>query len=149
MHLIAPVLLFLAVFSLVFNQLVSPRAIMEIGSIVGAAIILPPITFFLLCFCLFHSVRHLFEVRVELSDHSLGNLAGGGAPYAGRAILGTLWGSALFVTLSSGLALLSAVFIALASLTVPHMLLVGDIALPPLVDADVQAYFDINPHGRL
>jgi beta-carotene 15,15'-dioxygenase len=98
----------------------------EICVVIGAALVLPPITFFVIYFCLLHSIRHLISVHVALSNHSRRDLLTGAAPYAAAALVGSATGAALLSHLNLGAASISAVFLSLAALTVPHMLLVDD-----------------------
>jgi beta-carotene 15,15'-dioxygenase len=96
----------------------------EHAVVLSAAVILPPMTFFLIYFCFLHSVRHLIAVRGELSGRPLGQLLREAMPYALVAVAASAGGAALFVELEVGPALLASIFVALAALTVPHMLLV-------------------------
>lgn len=124
LNLLSLLLLALAGASLV----VSGRSVLcemaEYASVVAAAVWLPPMTFFVLYFCLVHSIRHTVEVRRELFDVPIRELILRSAPYALVAIVGTLAAGLLIARYGIGLDLLSAVFIALAALTVPHMVLV-------------------------
>jgi beta-carotene 15,15'-dioxygenase len=95
----------------------------EIVIVVGSAIILPPLTFFVIYFCALHSIRHLVEVRQTLSTQRVSLLIARGTPYAIVALVGCLAGGAFFPRLDPGAAVLSSVFVGLAALTVPHMLL--------------------------
>jgi beta-carotene 15,15'-dioxygenase len=100
-----------------------PEGVVELSVVITCAGLLPPITFFVLYFCGLHSVRHLAAVRHELGRHSIADLVSEALPYVLVAITGSLAGSLLFLHLDAGPAVLSAVFISLAALTVPHMLL--------------------------
>jgi beta-carotene 15,15'-dioxygenase len=95
----------------------------EIVIVVSSAIILPPLTFFVIYFCALHSIRHLVEVRQMLSAQRVSLLIARGAPYAIVALVGCLAGGVFFPKLDPGAAILSSVFVGLAALTVPHMLL--------------------------
>jgi beta-carotene 15,15'-dioxygenase len=124
MHAVAfPLLLVSGFMSLRLGR-ESPAAALEFATTLLAAVVLPPITFFALYFCFLHSVRHLAYVRRELYTQSALQIARSGAPYAIAAVAGTLAGAALLFNLDPGPALLSAVFVSLAALTVPHMALV-------------------------
>jgi beta-carotene 15,15'-dioxygenase len=101
--------------------------LVEILVVIACAIVLPPLTFFLIYFCLLHSVRHLLEVRQELKDQSVTELVRAAAPYALLAAVGCVLGASVFIHLGVGPALVSAVFVALAALTVPHMLLIDGV----------------------
>jgi beta-carotene 15,15'-dioxygenase len=96
----------------------------ELILVFSAAISLPPITFFVIYFCLLHSIRHLFEVQTKLSALNRNTIVKGALPYGLVAIISCLVGATFFNQLTVGPALLSAVFIGLAALTVPHMILV-------------------------
>jgi beta-carotene 15,15'-dioxygenase len=98
----------------------------EMCTVIMAAVALPPITFFVLYFCLLHSVRHLIAVHAELSTQCRRDLLIGAAPYATAAVVGSAVGATLLSHLNLGAASLTAVFLTLAALTVPHMLLVDD-----------------------
>jgi beta-carotene 15,15'-dioxygenase len=101
-----------------------PVEALEIAVAISAAVVLPPITFFLLYFCLLHSVRHLLDVNAELASIGTSELLRDAAPYAALAIGGTMLGAAVLGQIEFGHDLLAAVFITLAALTVPHMLLI-------------------------
>jgi beta-carotene 15,15'-dioxygenase len=96
----------------------------ELITVIIAAVVLPPITFFVLYFCLLHSVRHLIAVHVALASENRRKLLVDAAPYATLAIAGSIFGAGLLSHLNLGAASLTAVFLTLAALTVPHMLLV-------------------------
>jgi beta-carotene 15,15'-dioxygenase len=97
----------------------------EFIAVLAAALVLPPITFFALYFCLLHSVRHMLDVGTELAHLSVGDLVRLGWPYAALAICGSLLGTLLFQHLDFGPAFISAVFVTLASLTGPYIFLMG------------------------
>ncbi len=101
------------------------RALPELAGIWIGAALLPPLLYFAVYFCLLHSVRHLVGTLDALPDSR-------------RARRGAVWimavsllgaGLALAaLTMRGGLdlqtSLLRTIFIGLAALTVPHMLLV-------------------------
>jgi beta-carotene 15,15'-dioxygenase len=89
-----------------------------------AAVLLPPITFFVIYFCLLHSIRHLLQVRSELPQLNLQQLVSAGWHYAVLAVLGSLVGAAAFRHINIGPAFISSVFVTLAALTVPHIVLI-------------------------
>jgi beta-carotene 15,15'-dioxygenase len=101
-----------------------PGRKLELMTVIMAAVVLPPITFFVLYFCLLHSVRHLIAVHIVLAAEKRRTLLVGAAPYAAAAIAGSAIGTALLSHLNLGAASLTAAFLTLAALTVPHMLLV-------------------------
>ncbi len=94
----------------------------EITIVISAAVVLPPLTFFVIYFCALHSVRHLVDVRRTLSAQRVSLLVARGAPYAVIALVGCAAGALFFSQLPLGAAFLSSVFIGLAALTVPHMI---------------------------
>ena len=88
-----------------------------------AAVVLPPLLFFVAYFCFLHAPRHM---RL-----SLGSLQDRGLALWSSAVLATitlLAATGAFFAMPAGFsvsdALLSVIFIGLASLTVPHMILV-------------------------
>lgn len=95
----------------------------EFAMVLTGAYALPPLTFFVLYFCLLHSVRHFAGTMAELSPRSAVDLARAGLPYALLAICGCLLMAAFAAHRDPGPALISSVFVALAALTVPHMVL--------------------------
>ena len=95
----------------------------EIIVVAFAATILPPLTFFVIYFCALHSMRHLADARRTLSNVRSSALVFRGAPYAATAMACCLAGSVFFPGIPLGAAFLSSVFVGLAALTVPHMLL--------------------------
>ena len=99
-------------------------ALAEWAIAVAAASLLPPLTFFLLYFCFCHSVRHVAATAIELGDRPGRPLVAAGLPYATLAICGCLVGAFAFSNLDVGPALVSSVFVGLAAMTVPHMLLI-------------------------
>jgi Brp/Blh family beta-carotene 15,15'-monooxygenase len=97
---------------------------LEMASTLMLALFAAPLLFFLVYWCGLHSPRHMLEVRDELKPASLAAFARLSLPYAPLAIAGVLAGALLLPALALGEAVLAALFIALAALTVPHMLLV-------------------------
>ena len=95
----------------------------EIIVVAFAATILPPLTFFVIYFCALHSMRHLADARLTLSNVRSSALVFRGAPYAATAMACCLAGSVFFLGIPLGAAFLSSVFVGLAALTLPHMLL--------------------------
>lgn len=95
----------------------------EIVTVCFAAVLLPPLTFFVIYFGALHSMRHLAGVSQTLSCRSIRELIAHSAPYAVTAFAccgaGVLW----FSHLPTSAAFLSASFIGLMALTVPHMIL--------------------------
>jgi len=97
--------------------------VLQLGMITIAALVLHPLVYFTCYFCLLHSPRHLLETAEQLGMTSLWQ--------AYRATLATvmvtlLLAAAAFATwhgVPGQARLLRTVFIGLAALTVPHMLL--------------------------
>ena len=92
--------------------------------LVAAGLLLPPLLFFVLYFCGLHSPRHLIDTAIELGFRSFAPVLRAALP----ATLATV-AAAVFVYQQLELgapsaALLKIVFIGLAALTVPHMLLI-------------------------
>jgi Brp/Blh family beta-carotene 15,15'-monooxygenase len=89
------------------------------------AVLLPPLLYFVAYFCLLHSVRHFMQTLAALPDRPRA------LQKAGTMTAATLTGAAAAYVALSGAAsdavdaaLLQTLFIGLAALTVPHMLLV-------------------------
>jgi beta-carotene 15,15'-dioxygenase len=95
----------------------------EIIVVAFVAMVLQPLTFFVIYFCALHSMRHLADVRRTLSNLRGRTLVLRGAPYAATAMACCWVGSVFFSSVPTGAAFLSSVFVGLAALTVPHMLL--------------------------
>lgn len=100
-------------------------ALLELAGIWIGAAILPPLLYFIAYFCLLHSLRHMRDTLHALPERAT----------ALRAAAGIMVASVLGASLALGLLLrvdgadlegsvLRVVFIGLAALTVPHMLLV-------------------------
>ncbi|MBC8048882.1 MAG: Brp/Blh family beta-carotene 15,15'-dioxygenase [Chitinophagales bacterium] len=95
----------------------------EAALVLALSIAATPLTFFLLYFCCLHSVRHLMDASRTLRLTSLKSAAVTGFPYALAAFLGVV-GFALFgLNGSVDSNLFMSLFVGLAALTVPHMLL--------------------------
>jgi Brp/Blh family beta-carotene 15,15'-monooxygenase len=124
MSLVAPGVIVGAVLSIARTEEVGTDTRTEFMMALIGAIVLPPITFFVIYFCLLHSVRHVFDIRAELAGHSGRELFLAGLPYAAIAICFSLAGAIAFAHIETGPALLSSVFVSLAALTVPHIVLV-------------------------
>lgn len=102
-----------------------PRALLEMSAIWISAALLPPLLYFVVYFCLLHSVRHLVETLDALPDRQ--SAMRSTATIMAVSLLGASFALAALLT-SGGLdlqtSLLRVMFIGLAALTVPHMLLV-------------------------
>jgi len=104
-------------------------AALELAAIWAGAAMLPPLLYFVAYFCLLHSLRHLTATLALLPDRTRA-LAG-----AAGIMAASLLGAAAALALAIGgkgadaeSAMLGVVFIGLAALTVPHMLLVDRFA---------------------
>ena len=95
----------------------------ELATVVVGGLVLPPLLFFTCYFCLLHSPRHLRETARKLNLIELKDIARHAAP----VVLATLvLGVGLWVVLpghAPSQKVIQAVFIGLAALTTPHMLL--------------------------
>jgi beta-carotene 15,15'-dioxygenase len=103
-----------------------PIQMCELAACVVAAVVLPPLTFFVAYFCCLHSVRHIMSVRIELADQSLGGIIIQASPYAAVAVIATVVGGTYLGTHDLGHDMIAAVFVGLAALTVPHMVLIQE-----------------------
>jgi beta-carotene 15,15'-dioxygenase len=124
MHAVAPIALGCAGVLTLRSAVRAPAQACEFFVVLAGAALLPPITFFLIYFCLLHSVRHFVGSREELAHATVFEVARQALPYASAAIIGCCAGAGLIAQGDVGSAFLPAVFITLAALTVPHMLLV-------------------------
>jgi Brp/Blh family beta-carotene 15,15'-monooxygenase len=95
----------------------------EFLAIVLGATCLGPLVFFTCYFCLLHSPRHLLETAEELGIASLRRLCIVTIPIllATVALAGGVW--LLLPNVSTSTRIMTLVFVGLAALTVPHMLL--------------------------
>lgn len=116
---IAPVAAGIIAVNIRKNRLAAAEAALVLALSIAAT----PLTFFVLYFCCLHSVRHLMDASRTLGLTSLKSAAAMGFPYALAAILGVV-GFALFALGGSvDSNLFMCLFVGLAALTVPHMLL--------------------------
>jgi Brp/Blh family beta-carotene 15,15'-monooxygenase len=97
--------------------------LVEIVCIVAGAVALPPLLFFVCYFALLHSPRHLLQTARSVGIARLSRIARVTAPI----VLITLLAAAVFLIALHGKRLndriLYVVFVGLAALTVPHMIL--------------------------
>lgn len=101
-----------------------PAAALEMAATLLLAVFAAPLVFFVVYWCGLHSVRHVLSVREELKPSSLAGLARLSLPYAPISMIGVILGALLWPHLEPGQAMLAVLFVALAALTVPHMMLV-------------------------
>jgi Brp/Blh family beta-carotene 15,15'-monooxygenase len=97
--------------------------LLELSTVVVGGLVLPPLLFFTCYFCLLHSPRHLMETARRLGLRGVRDIARSAAP----TVLATLvLGIVLWAVLSGSVysqKVIQLVFIGLAALTTPHMLL--------------------------
>lgn len=105
-----------------------PGAALEMAAVLLLAVFAAPLVFFVTYWCGLHSLRHVLAVQAELRPRSLPALARLSLPYAPIAIFGVVLGALLWPHLDLGQAVLAALFVSLAALTVPHMMLVDQLA---------------------
>lgn len=107
----------------------SPAVAIELGAIAAMAWLLPPLVFFLVYFCALHSPRHLRTAVLSADAGQRRRMTGVAAVYTALAVLAAalLWpwfaGSAAAPAALEG-GLIRMVFIGLAALTWPHMIVV-------------------------
>jgi Brp/Blh family beta-carotene 15,15'-monooxygenase len=93
-------------------------------SLLGLAYFTPPLIYFTLYFCLLHSPRHLFGIFISatIAEHmSLLRMMITYTLFSLVFIVGLWW---LWSALPSSTLILKLIFISLAAVTVPHMLLI-------------------------
>jgi Brp/Blh family beta-carotene 15,15'-monooxygenase len=98
-------------------------SLVEISTVVIGGLMLPPLLFFTCYFCLLHSPRHLIETAHKLGLRGVQDIVRSAAP----TVLATLvLGVGLWAVLPGSVysqKVIQLVFIGLAALTTPHMLL--------------------------
>ena len=101
------------------------RAPWELGGLLVAALVLPPLIYFIVYFCFLHSPRHFIDSVAALG---LGVLEGARAAMPLTLATWAMAGIAFVLFLDAGMtvgsATLEVVFVGLAALAVPHMVLV-------------------------
>jgi len=100
-----------------------PRRVAEVAVILLAGICLPPLLFFSCYFGLLHSPRHLIETACSLGLKTLGRLFTMTAPIVVSTLCLAAIGWWLLSRYSVQQRTLLSVFVGLAALTIPHMLL--------------------------
>ena len=100
------------------------RAALEAATVLALALLTDPLCFFVIYFCGLHSIRHVHHTYRELRPTSVAQFFASSLPYAPLAIVGTLLGGWWITHHGVHSNLLGCVFLALAALTAPHMLLV-------------------------
>ena len=98
-------------------------SLLELSTVVVGGLVLPPLLFFTCYFCLLHSPRHLMQTARALGLRGVQDIARSAAP----AVVATLvLGIGLWMVLPDSVysqKVIQLVFIGLAALTAPHMLL--------------------------
>lgn len=101
------------------------QSCLEFLSLLGLSYFTPPLIYFTLYFCLLHSPRHLLGLFIEapLKDHS--RLLRMMIIYtlSSLVLIGGLWW--FWSAMPSNTLILKLIFISLAAITVPHMLLIS------------------------
>lgn len=120
-----PLLVLLLVLAIVAARR-TPHEAVELGLVALLALTTPPLVFFIVYFCTLHSARHLREGFAEERDQPRRLTALVVVAYTVIPLIA----AGAFLAATAGTAslddqLLRVVFIGLAALTVPHMLLVG------------------------
>jgi Brp/Blh family beta-carotene 15,15'-monooxygenase len=122
-RVLAPIALIAAGVGAILQCKQSRRDLVEFSAIVFGAIFLEPLVFFTCYFSLLHSPRHLLETAENLGIDNLKTIAIKSLPVliATLALGGILYFSLPTISVSGRIVMV--VFIGLATLTVPHMLL--------------------------
>jgi len=105
-----------------------PGAALEMSAVLLLAVFATPLVFFVTYWCGLHSLRHVIALQRELKPRSIAALGRLSFPYAPITIIGVLMGALFWPHLDLGQAVLAVLFVSLAALTVPHMMLVDLIA---------------------
>lgn len=100
------------------------QSCLEFLSLLGLAYFTPPLIYFTLYFCLLHSPRHLLGLMITAPVDTHPQLLRMMVTYtlASLVLIGGLWW--LWSALPSSTLILKLIFISLAAVTVPHMLLI-------------------------
>jgi Brp/Blh family beta-carotene 15,15'-monooxygenase len=122
-QVIACVVAAVAVLSLLPEMKRRWQDLLELAVILIAGMALTPLVFFACYFCLLHSPRHLAETARDVGLRGVGSIAKAAAPTVVATLLlaAVLWYFLPAAKLSNRV--LEIIFIGLAALTVPHMLL--------------------------
>lgn len=126
LHACALALLPLVAAAFAFHLRDRPLAVLEAAVVLALALAASPLTFFLVYFCGLHSIRHLFHVRDLLHGRAVRSLFPLALPYALAACTAIVGAAVMSFSQPFGGAMLGSLFIGLAALTVPHMLLSRD-----------------------
>jgi Brp/Blh family beta-carotene 15,15'-monooxygenase len=96
--------------------------------VVLLALVLPPLVYFVAYFCFLHSPRHLIEAARLVGIGSPEQVIVRALPITCVTVIGAMIAVYLLPSMPLSTATIQVVFIGLAALTVPHMLLVERIA---------------------
>jgi len=105
----------------------SGRAALELAALAGLALLLPPLVYFIVYFCALHSLRHLRLAAAGSAPDARRRMGGVAVLYTALSLLAAAaaWRWLPSVgTQAWNVDLLRLVFIGLAALTLPHMLVV-------------------------
>jgi len=124
MHNTAIAAIVASVFCLVLNFKRAPWVMMEYAWLVATALITPPLIYFVIYFCVLHSPRHFLLTADQLGLTPVQGLRAALPIMAATLLLSALGAIALYMFASTfEAATLQLVFIGLAAVTVPHMIL--------------------------
>ena len=122
-QMVAVVAVVAALFAVSVRTKFRVSGLMELSAVLVGGLMLPPLLFFVCYFCLLHSPKHLMQTARSLGLSGVRDIARSAAP----TVLGTLiLGFVLWMALPSANyseKVIRLVFIGLAALTMPHMLL--------------------------
>lgn len=115
--------------TLIWQWRVNRVTSLEVVSVGLLAIVAPPLLGFTVFFCVMHSARHALRTRAYAPDMGwAGLLKKAAAPMAACALAGVaLWPALTGLTFET--AVVRILFVALAALTVPHMVLLEQVRL--------------------
>lgn len=124
MHKTAMAAIIASALCLVMNLRAAPWVTLEYGLLVATALVSPPLIYFVIYFCLLHSPRHFLLTAGQLRLTPLQGLRAAW-PIMGATLAMTALGALVLSIFTPAFepATLQIVFIGLAALTVPHMLL--------------------------
>jgi len=102
---------------------------MEVLWLLLLAYAVPPLVYFALYFCLLHSPRHMAQIFRRVPQIAHGKLVQNMVFYTALTLLAMVLLSMLWAAMPAQTVLMRVVFIGLAALTVPHMLLIFVLAV--------------------
>ena len=101
------------------------RSSLEIVLTIALAIVLHPLLFFAIYFCFLHSPRHCLEIYEQTARVHRENLRRYGVIFGGVGVLILIFIAASFESPDWAQTAPAAIFMGLAALTIPHMLLMN------------------------